>query len=713
MTSTRKKKKHGAGARVVRVEDPPARPSKQPAASLAQGSLFVRRERLVLAGIVAATVIAFWNALDGQFVYDDRYQILKNPTLSSPQNIPRMFTQSVWQFMNQGDQEAVGPYYRPLFNVALILNYQLFGFSVTGWHLSSLLLHLAVVLLVYALARRWGLERETGFAAALLFGLHPVHSESVAWVSALPDPLAALFMLASLLLYERYHRMPYQSRFVLTASLGLTSAALLSKEVAVALPLFLVARELLDQQQSLPLMARLGQALKRTWPFFAVVVGYMLLRYLVLGFISKTEPNAVGIPAWHVLLTIPSILLGYLRMLFVPAPLAVMYGARYVETTSDPRFWGAAIVVAAVATVTVLLVRSSAEGRRALLFVILFVAPVLNLKAFRPDESLLHDRYLYVPSIGFCLLAAIGLRALVMRMSKREGAFTAAVGAIGLALLVLTVNQNRTWQSDLAMATHAIEVTPRWPYLLNYVGAYYSQQNRQAEAERYYLQALEANPRHFDALSNLGDLYRTQGKLAEAERWYLKAIEYGAPYSDTYYNLGVTYTSMGRLAEAEGPLKRAAEINPSNAAALYNLGWVYDRQGKDSLAEQSYVAALVQKPSYPEPRINLGLLQTRQKRYREALDQLKAAEGYAPNHTVMMYGLGDLYLKTGRFREALDLFLKLAAREPRHPLVYTAMGLCSESLGDKDEARKRFQQAIEVAPQEAYTNVAREHLARL
>jgi hypothetical protein len=195
-----------------------------------------KRQRLLLLGVLAITALAFVNALDGQFVYDDRLQVLKNPTLNSLGNIPRVFTQGVWQFLNESDKAAVGPYYRPLFNIALIISRQTFGLEVFGWHLVSIALHLSVVFLIYRLARQWKLSFEVAAATALLFGLHPVHSESIAWVAALPDPLAALFVLSSLLFYERYFHDGSRKGVFLTASLVLAFMATLSKEVAVIFP---------------------------------------------------------------------------------------------------------------------------------------------------------------------------------------------------------------------------------------------------------------------------------------------------------------------------------------------------------------------------------------------------------------------------------------------------------------------------------------------
>jgi tetratricopeptide (TPR) repeat protein len=672
-------------------------------------------ERWVIGGILAVTFFAFANSLQGEFVYDDRQQILNNPTITALSNIPRMFTESVWQFLNENNPEAVGPYYRPLFNIALIVNYQLFKFQPFGWHLVSILLHLAAVLLVYALARKWGLSMETAGAAALLFGVHPVHSESIAWIAALPDPMATVFILSSLLLYERcYHGERPAKSLTLILSVALAFMAMLSKEVAIVYPIFLVVRELIDRQVQETLGATVSRLLKQVTPFLITVAIYLGMRWAVLGFLTKTEPNAIGIPTSHVLLTIPSILLSYARLLFVPRPLAVMYDNTYVESAADIRFWGAALVIAALTAGTIWMVRSSVAGRLALAFLILFLLPVLNLKAFRPEESLLHDRYLYLPSIGFCLLIALALERVVAPFaSKRITIYRAATALIAVVFIVLTVSQNRTWQNEIVMTNHALQVTPRWPYLRNYIGAYYSLQNRFAEAEREYKEALAINPKYFDSYSNLGDLYQQQGKLVEAEQAYRKAIEYGAPYSNTHFNLGVVLTGQKRLEAAEQPLIKAIEMQPSNTKARYNLGWVYDNQGKTALAETAYLETLEYKPSYPEPRINLGILLMKQGRYPEATEQLESATRYAPDHQVLLYALGDLYMRTNRHQDAITSLAQLAARNPRHQLVHTMLGLCYESVGNKAQAKTHYQKAIEVAPQEAYTNNARQGLARL
>lgn len=546
----------------------PAPPKPAAASYTPIPRLMWRRDWQFLAVAAGVALLAYLNALDNPFVYDDRYQILKNPTITDVSNIPRMFVQSVWQFMNQSAQEPVGAYYRPLFNIALIVNFQLFGVEPLGWHLVSVLLHVAVTAGVYVVARQWSLGSEAAIASALLFAVHPTHVESVAWASAIPDPLAGVLLVGALILYERY-RIQGWRRGLVAASVGLAWLAMLTKETAIVFPVFVGFRELLDRVDGEQLTGRLRRAVVRAAPYGVAAVTYLGMRYAVLGFLSKTEPKAVGIPTGQVLLTIPSVLVHYAKLLFLPYPLAITYDVTFVASVSDPRFWGSVVVLAIIGAAALWVVRGSEVARRALVWTVLFLLPVLSLKAFNPDESLVHDRYLYLPTIGFCLLGGMGIDWIAARFAdRRKAVFSWTTAGLAAFLLVLTVMQNATWSSDIAMAKHAVAHDPGRPFLYNYLGAISVENNRPADAETWYLKALELRPDFYDALSNLGDLYRTQNRPAEAEAAYLKAIEAGAPYYNTHFNLAAVYMPAGRYAEARASLERAIAIEPK-AEAVY------------------------------------------------------------------------------------------------------------------------------------------------
>ncbi|MFY9572577.1 MAG: tetratricopeptide repeat protein, partial [Blastocatellia bacterium] len=431
------------------------------------------------------------------------------------------------------------------------------------------------------------------------------------WISALPDVLAGVFALASLMLYESLDHGGGRRRSLLVLSMGFALLAMLSKEVAVVIPLFLALREWLDRTEQETYTSTLSRLLRRTAPFVMISVLYFALRYWVLGFISKAVPNAAGVTASQVFLTIPSILLRYARLFFFPSSLAIVYDDQYVSYATDIRFWGSVLIVGALVG-ALLLVRTSQPGRRAVVWSILSLLPVLNLKAFNHEESLAHDRYLYVPSIGLSVLAAIALTFGSSRFEKlqRQVFFTGTV-LIAVILFGLTVYQNRSWRNFIALANHASTVAPKKSFL-------------------YY---------------NLACAYETQGQDLEAEHEYHKAIQY--------------------------------------------------------------------KPSHIEAHINLAVLLTKQARYAEALDYLNVPQSLAPDHPVMLYALGNLYMRTNRYKEAIEAFDQLTRIKPQHRMVYTNLGLCYETLKDTQKARAAFQKAIEVAPAEEWTNVARKHLATL
>lgn len=697
--------------------DAPATALKPSATARVEGSFSIKAgkpERNAVLLILAITLLIFLNSLGGQFVYDDSYQILKNPTVQSAGNIPAMFTQGVWQFMASDTSKAVGLYYRPMFNSLLIINYQLFGFSPFGWHLVSLLLHLTATFLVYRLARAWDQPREIAALAALLFGVHPIHVESVAWISGVPDPLAAVFVLLALLFHERYVREGSSNSKWVLASLAAALLALFTKEVAIVMAGAVALREWLRTDKGESFSLRLNRTVQRAAPFVIAGFLYLAARIAVLGFISKPEPKAVGITTEQVLLTQPSVLFAYVRMLFAPYPLSVIYDHGYVSSPSQAPFWLPLLLVVAVIAVSLWLVRNSKIGLLALAWVGMFLLPVMNLKAFNPEESIIHDRYLYLPSVGFCLLVAMGLGWLYnsAAASSKKLVMAAAI-LIVVVFSGLTFAQNFTWQSDLTMATHALNYAPGRPFLLNYLAAYYSNQANPAEAEKFYKQAIAAKPDYYDAMSNLGDIYYKQNNFVESEKYYSQAVSAGARYTHTLYNLADSRAKQGRYADAEQPLLMAIAEQANYTEAHFYLGWVNQQQGKLPQAEAAYRQALTFKPEYAEPRINLATVMNDQGRLKEAESQLIEVKRTQPGNPVMLYTLGEVYRKSNRTQEAIALLTQLVNAQPQHQQGLVSLGQCLEQTGNTAEAKQRYQRAAEIAPQTDAANTARDRLARL
>ena len=569
----------------------------------------------------------------GAFVYDDRTEILRNPNLSSLGSFLRSLGQPFWQFAASDPSQHAGPYYRPLCNAALLVVHSLCGGSALGWHLFPIALHLAATALVYALARSWELDEAVSIAAALLFGLHPVHSETTAWISAFPDPLASLFILSALVLLERGRRF---------SAAGLGFLAMLTKEVAVVFPAVVFARELL--RGTGPSHGRLKRAIVVTLPSAALAVVALVIRWRVLGFIGSIDASSAGVPNAQVLLTIPYVLVFYLRMLVWPFGLAVAYPLGYVTSAADPRFWGSLLLLAVLAVLSLAIARRvGAAGLAAVAFSLAFLLPALNLKAFNRHESLLHDRYLYLPSIGFCLLAALGLRRLAARFGGRV-AFPALVAAAAVPFFALTVRQNLFWKDDAAMARRGLDVTHgRNAVLLDILGAYQMNDLRDpAAAAQSFEEALRLEPDDLSALVDLAVLRKEAARYPEAEALYEKALRAGAPAAATCADLGTAYLLDGKIAEGVASLERALKLDPESTAARYNLAWAYQKQGRNADAEREYRETLRRRPESLEAGINLGLVLIAEGKLAEARAEFIRLRALAPGNQVVLEHLASL-----------------------------------------------------------------------
>src|SRR6185295_10006074 len=211
-------------AEIEAVDAPPVQK-----AGGAAGSTFLTNARFIVpALVVAVTFVAYMGTLRYDFVYDDEYVITQNPTVQSWAFAPHYFTEHLWFF-----KFPLSNYYRPIFLVWLALNHTLFGLDPVGYHLTTVLAHVTVTLLVFHLARRLTGDLGAAAIASLLFGLHPAHIEGVAWICGVSEPLMAMFLLGSFLCYLRYRDPNIGSRKLwFVASLVLATLAVFEKETA-------------------------------------------------------------------------------------------------------------------------------------------------------------------------------------------------------------------------------------------------------------------------------------------------------------------------------------------------------------------------------------------------------------------------------------------------------------------------------------------------
>jgi len=550
--------------------------------------------------LLLITAITYVATLRFDFVYDDFPQIAYNPFLKAWRYVPQFFVSSVWKQMSP---LTPGSYYRPLFLVFSRVVYTVFSDRAPGWHLAALAMHLLVTWLAYLVVRKMTGQFTTAWLAALIFGLHPIHHEVIAWVSGMTESLFAVFFLLAFLAYLRSLDGPK----VLWVGLSCLfyALALLSKETAFILPALIFAdawiRNAPAENQSGPdHAARFRGALTVAAPYLPIAVVYLLVRYKVLG--------GLGHPAAHIspatwLLTLPSVLLFYVKNWFLPIHLAECYDLFYQMNLSLTGVLLPLAIVAALG-VAVWLLRNrlgSKEVGYAVAWIVIPLLPALDLFVFGPDE-LAHDRYFYVPSIGAALLIAL----LIQRAAKTKQELFgqpmhAVVGGLVLAIVLAFFGGQaaRYWSTDYILFSRAHQIAPMNPTATNNLGAVLINRREFDSAQDLLETAYKVHPLDFRFPLNLGRVYYRKGEYLKAESFMLQAEQLNPDLAETYVFLAEIQLKQGRAKEAQQSLQRAVELNPYSAPFRTGYGVVLALNGDCPSAERQFQAALDLNPGDP------------------------------------------------------------------------------------------------------------------
>jgi len=579
---------------------------------------------LPVAAILTATFIAYAATLGFGFVLDDRFQVVGNPFVASWRFVPQYFSSHVWSYRYP---HLLSNYYRPLFLLWLRLNETLFGLRAWGWHFTSVAAHLAVTYLVYRLGFRLTRDVWIAAAAGLVFGLHPVHVEAVAYISGVAEPLSMLFVLAAFLAWLRSRGPGPRLRWPallpqascagrLAASMALYGAALLSKESSLMLPVIIAVfawiYATVDGGE-----ARSGErvraALVAVAPFLAVTLAYLPLRVWALkGFAHTVTPLALS----TAILTVPSVVLFYLRLLVWPARLSCYYDTPYVSAAVFRSFLLPLVVIFAVLAALVFLYRwtrrRSRQESRALAFASLWMAlailPVLNFRLL-PEGEIAHDRYLYLLSVGFSILVALAWRQARCRYA-RVLARPAWAAALGVAFCVLmafaTARQSLYWSDDLSLDFRAHEIAPQNVSATTSLAAAAAERGMVPAAQALYKQALQSRPDFWRANVNLAYLYYRQGNFGEAVRYFERSAAADPTDGDQFLYLGLALMHVNRLAEAEGAIRTALLVRPRGDGYHLGLGLVLKQAGKLAEAKREFGAELAADPQDAEARALLS-----------------------------------------------------------------------------------------------------------
>ncbi len=549
--------------------------------------------------LLFATFAAYAGALANQFVYDDGPQILENPFVLNPHLWSRIFTGSVWSFRGV----AVGDnFYRPLQVFVYWLLYRWAGPNPAAFHAIQLLLYAASVWLVYRLGQELLENDLAAFLGALLWTLHPLHVEAVAWISGIPEVGFAFFYLLAFLLFLRTEAA--QAGRVLGHGLAVLAffPALFFKEMALSFPLLLVAYWFFlgprTAAESWP------RRMVRWIPYLGAVGVYAAIRWTVLGYFShasslwKVSPRLLGASVG---------LLGeHTRLFFWPTHLNVFRTFDLGMGLRSPWTW---------LTLLVLFLSLLIRKREPLLgFLVVWWAialiPCLDIRQL--SFPLLAERFSYLASVGLCLAISF---ALIIRLPERVPSLRPVRLALPVMALVMcfwavqTVRAIPNWRNNGTLTDYSLQQSPNAPLLHSVRGVVLEYTSNDLEgAKREFETALQLNQNSlrpmqgvvYEAYLGLGQIAQRRGRTEEALRYYHKAVRVLPHLSTGYDALGAVYFPSGQYGESAGYFAQAVKVNPQDLGARFYLGTCWMKLGRYRDAAEQFRAAREIDPNYTQ-----------------------------------------------------------------------------------------------------------------
>ena len=531
--------------------------------------------------LTAATFTVYARGLLNGFVTDDEGEVLQDQLIRSLANIPRLFAHNVWFFVGAETHN----FYRPLKLVAYSIEYQLFGFRASSWHIASIFLHGAVVIAGYLLVRDLA-SRRLAFWSALLFALHPVHVEAVAWIAGGQDLLCALALLLSIWLYHRARSGASPLlHYVLSAALFF--AGLLAKEVALTFPAVILSYDFFYRRESWREMLR---AWRRYLAYFGVMGIYILMRVHALkGFAPIT--TGMRLTRKELVLSVPVLAVKYLWLSLIPIPLS------YWHIYAPIRALGWVPLVAMVLVLVLLVFTFWLRPVQpmlsfALAWFWLTLAPVLAIP--KVSSNVFTERYLYIPSFTFCVFAAWGWLWLYDHAAHAAARRAAYAGLIAVLAFytVLVVRRLPDWHDTLTLLEKTAQQSPESPYVAGALGYIYLQQDRLEEALRYEQRAVEFGP-------HIWTLWMNLGAISNAMRQWEKAIDacrHGLaiePDNAMLLNqLGLALWENGQQDQGLDAWRRSVQLDPTDLQTRVNLATSLYQLGQLDAAVSELVAGL-------------------------------------------------------------------------------------------------------------------------
>jgi protein O-mannosyl-transferase len=625
--------------------------------------------------LTAVSITAFWQLNHCDFInYDDPTYVTENIHIRNG-----VTTEAIRWVCTAG----YAANWHPLTWMSHMLDVQLFGLNPRWHHLTNLLFHIANTLLLFFVFHRMTKETWKSAFVAALFALHPLHVQSVAWVSERKDVLSTFFWMLTMGAYIHYVEHPRLKNYL--AVLIFFALGLMAKPMLVTLPFVLLLLDYWPLQRvglnfatppnsaTAPFLfaalhgrttirLRVKKLLLEKLPLFAFAALSCIVTYVVQkkgGSVASFEVFPLGIRIANAFVSY----IVYIAKMVWPDNLAVFY--------PHPGLWplwqvlGAVFFLAAASLIVMRTANRFPYLTVGWLWFLGTIVPVMGI--VQVGGQAMADRYTYIPLIGLFIMSAWGIPELLKKWRYRKEALFASSALILACLFVVTWTQVGYWRNSIILYDHALKVTSRNDTIHN----------------------------------NRGDAFCRLGNLRQAIPDFDKAVGINPENADAYYNRGVTYGKLGDNRRAIEDFDRSIEINPKRVEPYYNRGFAYGELGDQGQAIENFSMAIEIAPENADAYNSRGVSYGKLGNYRQAISDYDRTVEIDPGHARAFNNRGFAYDRLGDHRQAISDYNRAIEIKPDYAKAYFNRGIAHVELGDDSTAIEDLKTAAEFDSKEA------------
>ncbi|MCB0395706.1 MAG: tetratricopeptide repeat protein [Flavobacteriales bacterium] len=623
--------------------------------------------------LVITVVVTLPTLLNGWVNWDDHIYIEHNAIITALDwaHVKAMFSTL-----------QVNGSYNPLVMLSWAADYAFCGLDPTGYHLTNLFIHLINTALVFFFACRVLPSVSMAALVALLFGIHPMNMEAVAWVSARKELLYATFFIASLITYKKHLEDKSTKTYLLTLLFFVLS--LLSKGTAITLLPVLIIMDLVWGN------SMTGKVWLKKLPFL-----FLAIAFIYLSVIAQQEARALkGLgkyPYEHTVFLSAFSYLIYLFKVLIPVHLSAYHPPPFKIGLETPPWHVYAALPLLIGFCFV--VYHWGRKNRLLLFGAMFFAvtffPVSQIVPF--GMSYLAERFAYVPYVGLFIVMAVLLAPYLSLKAVRLG-----VGVILLVFAVCSFARTTVWHDGETMWTDVTKKYPDDHYGFGNLGSYRFENGQLKQAIDAFTECLERDSLFVEARNNRGMVYQELRDVDMAMRDYEACIRMAPEFSNAYTNRAILFIKTGHLQKALDDLTASIKLDPLSDITFYNRALTYEKMKNDSAALADYSSAIKLNPERPEYLEKRGLLYVRHGNNNAALADLSHCLSLAPGRLEALYGRGSVYFEMKQYDLAIDDYDAILLRDSSYVKAYVNRGLVFLNTGEYSSALRDFDKAIQL-----------------